>query len=369
MLVLKGKAMKYLMLQTRTLMLIICGLSLLTFSCQSRDSSGSDERLRVIATIFPVYDFARQIGGDRIDLKMILPPGMDPHVYELTSADVEAICQADLFLFTHFEMEQWIYKAISAAEKSNTTIVETGRGAMLLPMPLSRESLPEQIYEQLEQQPLSRPAEELPDQDSPPAPVNRTDPPQYDAPKAADPAPQSPVGHYDPHIWLDLNNAQLMVDNIAQALINRDPKNSDTYKRNARAFKRKLSRLDEAYATQLSGCKSKTLRQPGHRAFAYLAQRYALDYRHAAGLTRANLAPREVLDILGPEHPDEPASLFCDQKLSDQVQHLLVKEMGFQIFPLENGYDVDPAAVAAGKTFLSIMESNLIQLKKGLQCP
>ncbi len=361
--------MKNRMLQTRALMLMICGLSLLSFSCQSRESSAPDDRLRVIATIFPVYDFARQIGDNKIDLTMIPPPGMNAYAYELTPAEMDAICRADLFLFTSFEMEQWVFKAISAAEKSNTTAVETGSGATLLPRPPFREVFPEQIYEQLEQQPLSRPAEELPDRDSAASPVVPTDPSCSDASKPAAPSPSAPAGHYDPHIWLDLKNAQIMVDNIAEAFINKDPRNSDTYKRNARAYKRKLSRLDDAFTKQLAVCQSKVLRQSGHRTFAYLAQRYALKYHYAEGLSRPNLSQQETLNILGLEESDKPASLFCDQQLSEHKQHLLVKEMGVEVLSLDNGYDVEPAAIAAGETFLSIMERNLLQLKKGLHCP
>ena len=354
--------MKNKFFQPPALILLICGLSLFACSCQSKESAGSSERLRVIATIFPVYDFAREIGGEKIELSMILPAGMDPHSYELTPTDIQAICRADLFLFAHFEMEQWIHKVIRPAENANTTVVETARGAVLLALPPSRETLSEQIYER-EKPPLAFSEDEYPQHNAESEPVG------LETEKPAEPELEITAGRYDPHLWLDLQNARIMVDNITQAFINRDPKNSDTYKRNARLYKRRLSELDATYKAQLAGCKSKILRQSGHRAFAYLALRYGLDYRHMDPLTQPTPSPREILDIFGLNQIGEPACIFYEKRLPAQLEQTMVRDMGLQILALKTVSDVSQADLTAGASFLSVMENNLAQLKKGLQCP
>ncbi|MCK7467419.1 MAG: zinc ABC transporter substrate-binding protein [Desulfosudis oleivorans] len=105
-------------------------------SCQpAKESNKEEQKLKVIATIFPIYDFARNIGGDKINATMLLPPGTDAHHYELKPKDIINVGKADIFLFTNFEMEQWAYKIINAAEKNtNMLAIETGNGAVLLPL-------------------------------------------------------------------------------------------------------------------------------------------------------------------------------------------------------------------------------------------
>ena len=96
----------------------LCLLILVSFflACQTVEDDGqSDGKLKVVATIFPIYDFARNIGGDRVNVTMLLPPATDAHNYELKPEDIVKVSKADIFLFTNFEMEQWAYKIIKAA--------------------------------------------------------------------------------------------------------------------------------------------------------------------------------------------------------------------------------------------------------------
>ena len=188
------------MLLKRTPLLILLCLVLI-FSCQqAKDPGRNDKKLNVIATIFPVYDFARHIGGDKITLAMLLPPGTDAHHYELKPDDIIKVTNADVFLFTNFELEQWAYKIIGASDK-NTRLqaVETGNGAMMLRLN-----------------------------------------------KEEDDHEAHPAG-FDPHIWLDMDNAQKMVDNITSAFIKKDPRNSDYYLKNAGDYKRQLADMDQKY--------------------------------------------------------------------------------------------------------------------------
>ena len=153
------------------LLLIILSFLL---SCQpTKESNKKEQKLKVIATIFPIYDFARNIGGDKINVTMLLPPGTDAHHYELKPKDITNVGKSDVFLFTNFEMEAWAYKIINAAEKNtNMMAIETGNGALLL----------RQHHE--------------------------------DAHDDHDDNNHDHASGFDPHIWLDMDNAQRMVDNI-----------------------------------------------------------------------------------------------------------------------------------------------------------
>jgi zinc transport system substrate-binding protein len=299
-------------------------LLFLTFilSCQqAKESNKEDNKLRVIATIFPVYDFARNIGGDKIEVKMLLPPGTDAHHFELRPEDIIRVCKSDIFLFTNFEMEQWAYKIINAADKNtNMLAIETGSGAVLLP--LNKEEH------------------------------------------------ENRASGFDPHIWLDMDNAQKMVDNIAAAFIKKDSRNSDYYLKNAHDYKLKLIALDQKYRTELSVCQSKTILHAGHWAFAYLARRYNLQYIAAYNVfADAEPSPQKILSLIEQVKNEKAHYIFYENMINPRLAQTIAKETDVGLLKLNNGHDISKADIKKGESFISIMETNLKNLKKGLKCP
>ena len=305
--------------------IVLLLLFFLTFllSCQpAKESNRDDKKLRVIATIFPVYDFARNIGGDKINITMLLPPGTDAHHYELRPGDIIKVSKADIFLFTNFEMEQWAYKIINAAEKNtNMLAIETGNGAVLLPLTQ---------------------AEEHGDHTS----------------------------GFDPHIWLDMDNAQKMIDNITSAFIKKDSRNNDYYLKNAHDYKLKLMALDQRYRTELNGCKMKTILHAGHWAFAYLAKRYNLKYIAAYNvLADAEPSPQKIVALVGQVKTEKVPFIYYENMIDPLLAQMIAKETGAGLLKLNNGHDVSKVSIENGESFISLMEDNLINLKKGMQCP
>lgn len=310
------------------LFILLC--LILIFSCQqAKDPDRKDKKLNVIATIFPIYDFARNIGGDKINLKMLLPPGMDAHHYELKPEDIVKVTKTDIFFFTNFELEQWAYKIIKAADKNtNMLAVETGNGAILLPLDQEEEN-----HE----------------------------------------APENHAGHlsrFDPHIWLDMDNAQKMVDNITETFIQKDPRNSDYYLKNAADYKLKLADMDQRYRTALSACKAKTILHAGHWAFAYLAARYHLQYIAAYNVfADAEPAPQQIFVLIDQIKNEKVSHVYYEDMMNPRLAKTIARETGAGLLKLSNGHDISKADIKKGETFLSLMEKNLISLQKGLQCP
>ena len=293
-------------------------------SCQpAKESNREDQKLRVIATIFPIYDFARNIGGDKIKVTMLLPPGTDAHHYELKPEDIVKVSKTDIFLFTNFEMEQWAYKIINAAEKNtNMLAIETGAGAVLLP--------------------LNAEGEEQ----------------------------ENHVSKFDPHIWLDMDNAQKMVDNIAAAFIKKDSRNSDYYLKNAHNYKLKLIAVDQRYRAELTRCKTKTILHAGHWAFAYLAKKYNLNYIAAYNVSAdAEPSPQKMVDLVQQGKSQRIAYIYYESMINPRLAQMIARETGAGLLKLNNGHDVSKADIKNGESFISLMEKNLINLKKGLQCP
>lgn len=310
------------MLIKKTFLCILILFCLLP-SCQPAKESGmTNNKLTVIATTFPIYDFARNIGGEKINVTMLLPPGTDAHHYELKSNDIIKVSKADIFLFTNFEMEQWAYKIINAADKNtNMLAIETGSGAVLLPY-----------------------NKETGDHDE-------------------------PISSFDPHIWLDMDNAQKMVDNIEAAFIKKDSRNSDYYKKNSRDYKLKLTALDQCYRAELTGCKTKTILHAGHWAFAYLAKRYNLQYVAVSNVfADAEPSPQKILSLIEQIKSEKVPYVFYEDMMNPRLAETIAKETGAGLLKLNNGHDIKKADMDNGESFISIMEKNLINLKKGLKC-
>ena len=292
-------------------------------SCQSaKEPAHNDNKLKVIATIFPLYDFARIIGGNKINLTMLLPPGTDAHNYELKPEDIVKVSQSDIFLFINFEMEQWAYKIISAAaENTNMLAVETGTGSILLPL---------------------------------------TESESYD----------KHASKFDPHIWLDMDNAKKIVDNIASSFIKKDSRNSDYYLKNAAEYKLKLAALDRRYNTELRNCRAKTILHAGHWAFAYMANKYDLKYIAAYNASAdAEPSPQKIFTLVEEIKKLKIRYIYCEDLIAPRLAQAIAQETGAKLLQLSNGHDISKENIKKGATFVSLMETNLTNLKKGMQCP
>ncbi len=313
------------------LLILLC----LIVSCkQAEEPSRKETGLKVIATIFPLYDFARNIGGDKVKVTMLLPPASDAHHYELKPDDIVRVSKADVFLFTSFEMEQWAFKIINAtAEKTNMLTVETGKGASLLALSQSHEH-------------------------------------DADHQSARREKEVEHAAKYDPHIWLDFDNTQKIVDNIATAFISKDPKNSDYYKKNAQSYKMKLMELDQKYRTQLAQCKTRTVLHAGHWAFAYLANKYNLQYMSANNMSEdAEPSPQQMLRLIEQIKRQNLKYIYYEDLAAPRLARTIAGESGAGLLQLNNGHDISKKDIVSGESFITLMERNLGNLKKGMQCP
>lgn len=319
---------------------VLLGLFLFLFlfliaSCSRspEDTAKPDNRLKVIATIFPLYDFARIIGGDKVKVTLLMPPGSDAHHYELRPNDIIRVSKADIFLFTSFEMEHWAYKIITAAaENTNMLAVETGQGANL---------------------------------------ITAAEPSDHGEIRKEDTHDQTETHatKYDPHIWLDFDNARIMVDNIAKAFTNKDPKNSEYYKTNAQRYKQSLAALDKKYRDTLSGCKSRTILHAGHWAFAYLAQKYNIGYMSAYNLSAdAEPSPQQMMALIEKIKTQKLTYIFFEDLTAPRLAQTLSQETGARLLKLNNGHDVGKKDMQTGASFLTLMENNLTNLNQGMQC-
>ena len=303
----------------------ICALTAILIvlpSCARKDAGGGKQRLSVVTTLFPLYDFAREIGEDKVDVTLLLPPGVEAHTFEPRPADMVRIDRADVFVYTGRFMEPWVADLLKGVTNKSLAVVDSSEGISLL---------------------------EEADHDE---------------------EAGHPHGGMDPHIWLDFSNAAKMVDNICAAMVQKDPQNKDFYTANAAAYRQKLEQLDGQYRRTLEKCKSRTIIHAGHFAFGYMAKRYNLTFLSAyKGFTPdAEPTPKDMADLIDKMKQAGVKYVYFEELISPKVAQTLAQETGAQLLPLNGAHNVSKEALARGDTFISIMQRNLESLKKGLEC-
>lgn len=173
----------------------------------------------------------------------------------------------------------------------------------------------------------------------------------------------------DPHLWLDFANARTMVDNILAGLVARDPAHRDLYSANAAAYKAKLADLDERYRKGLADCGKRVFLHGGHFAFGYLANRYGLRYESAYAVTAdAEPSPARLAELIRDIRANGLRYIYAEELVEPRVADTIARETGARVLRLNGAHNIGRDDLAAGATFLSLMEQNLENLRIGLQC-
>lgn len=313
-------------MKNRTLFIICAGIvffaviSALVISRRPAGGpAGGARRLRVVTTIFPLYDMARSIGGGYADVALLLPPGVEAHSFEPKPSDMARINEADIFIYTGKFMEPWAEDLVKGAAGLGLLAVNAGSGVELM-------------------------RETGPDRGKPEA------------------AP-------DPHIWLDFDNAKVMAGNISAAFSAKDPENREAYRRASAAYEEGLSALDSAYRSGLSACRTKEIIYGGHYAFGYLARRYGLRYMAAQGLSpNSEPTARDLAALVEQIKRDKVRSIFYEELASPRIAGTLAAETGAKLLPLTAAHNIARDQVGRGVTFFDILQSDLESLKTGLEC-
>ena len=275
----------------------------------------------VITTLFPTYDFARQIGQGKVNVSLLLPPGVEAHSFEPKPTDIVKLNHADFFIYTGRYMEPWVEKMLTSLSNPHLVIIDASEGIAL-------------IADEDEEDEAANPHEK------------------------------------DPHIWLDLANAQHMVDTIAHALAKKDERNRAFYLDQARSYNAKLAALDARFQATLATAKYKTLIYGGHFVFGYFAKRYGLTYRSAyPGFSpNAEPSPKAIAELIQQLQQSGLQVIYHEELLDPKVARIIAQETGARLELLHGAHNLSREEFSSGLTFLAIMEANLAKLKVGLAC-
>jgi zinc transport system substrate-binding protein len=278
-------------------------------------------KIRIMTTVFPLLEFAREVAGERGEVTLLLPPGAEVHTWQPRVSDIKKFAALDVFIYIGQNLEPWAKDILDSAARPGLRTLEAGRGLPLLP---------------------------------------------------ADQGERS-HGHggetLDPHVWLDFGLDQILVDKIAALLKDIEPDNSAVFERAASACKQKLRLLDDQYRETFLGCAQKAFIFGGHAAFGYLARRYGLEQIAVYGLSPdAAPTPKDLAWIITEAKKRGIKTIFFEQSVSDKMARLIAKEIGADTRLLNPGHNLTKEQIEAGTTFIGLMRENLESFKHGLSC-
>lgn len=294
----------------------------------------SSEKIEVVASIYPWAFFAEQIGGDLVDVKTLVPVGLEPHDYDPTPDDLKALYDADLFIYNGAALEPWVtdvefellqegVQLFAAADK--VELIPLGEGA---------------VHE-----------EEL-----------------SFVPRASAHETGEEHSEYDPHIWQDPVRVSIVVQSIANTFSSLDVENADVYLANAQVLMGELERINVKFNTDLQSCNLNEF-VVSHSAFAYLANRYSLTMTAISGISpqdEPTIKELEEISKLVEEHG--LSTIYTETLISSSFAETIATETGAQVLVLNPLEGLTELEVAAGETFFTLFEKNLTNLRAGLEC-
>ncbi len=306
----------------KTVVFLLC-LFLLCGCTPKEKTSG---KLQVVTTLFPYYDFVREIAKDCADVTLLLTPGREAHSFEPTPTDVVTLSEADLFIYNGGESEEWVEDILEAAGENIS---------LSLCMFDYVDPREEEFSEGMQQ---SRGHEEEEETE------------------------------YDEHIWTSPRNAAAAVQAITDGLCRIDAKNADLYHKNETAYLAKLSTLDDSFRALRREAKRNLLVFGDRFPLLYLCKAYDLDYRAAfhgcSSDTEPSLATMEYL-IRTVRENDIPVIYTVDLD-SKKIAEAIAECTDAEIETLYSAQTVSRADFQDGETYLSLMKRNLNALRKGL---
>lgn len=315
----------------------------------STASAGQEEKLQVVATIFPEYDWVREIlgeNGDRAELTLLLDNGVDLHSYQPTASDILKISTCDLFLYVGGESDEWVEDALQEAVNPDMVVI----------------NLMEELGDRVKEEELVPGMEHEHDH-------------EHEEEHDHEHEGEHEEEHHheaDEHVWLSLGNAKEICEAIAQALSQLDPEKGAIYEANKEAYLEKLTKLDGQYREAVEKASVRTLLFGDRFPFRYLTDDYGLAYYAAfSGCSAEAEASFETITFLA--NKVDELDLSCvltleksDQKIADTiVQNTQTGDR--KILALNSMQSVTSEDISQGASYLSIMEENLDVLKEALQ--
>lgn len=321
-------------------MLSGCGATSSVNSEQTQDKKS----LHIVTTIFPEYDWVREVLGDQADeaeITFLLDKGVDMHSYQPSAQDIMNISTCDLFIYAGGESDAWAADAAKNATNKNMQVIN------LMDI-LGENAKEEEVIEGMQEEH------------------------GHDHDHEDDEDEHEEETEYDEHVWLSLKNAQIFVSAIADSLSKIDPTHADTYAANALAYNGKLAQLDTDYQAAVDAAPIHTVLFADRFPFRYLVDDYGLSYYAAfSGCSADTEASFDTIIFLANKVNELGLhSILTIENSNDKIANTIIQNTQSrdqQIRVLNSMQTVTAQDIASGTTYLSVMEENLHVLSAALQ--
>lgn len=279
------------------------------------------EKITIVTSLFPEYDFVKQIGKDKVDVKILLPPGTESHTYEPTPKDIVSINEADMFIYTSNQMEPWAEKIAESIDSKDTIILQAGQDINLIE--------------------IEHDHEEAKDHDEHTA---------------------------DAHIWLNPNNAIKMIENITDKLCTISPENAEYFRNNANVYIEELKKLDTEIEETVKNSKRNKLVFGGEFAYIYFLDRYNLEYATAYQGCGEGAEPsaKQIKEIIDTINNEEIPIIFYQELSEGKIAKMIADETNAKTLVFHTAHNVTSSDLENGVTYVSIMRENLENIKQAL---
>lgn len=312
--------------------LVVGALTLVSCSKSGENTKTNEGKIKVVTTIFPIYDWVNSVAGENADITMLIDSGTDLHSFQPTADDIISISNADLFIYVGGESDGWAEDAVKNSTNPNLKAIN-------LLEALGDKAKEEELKEGMQ-------GEEEEDEDEEEA-------------------------EYDEHIWLSLKNACVLVDTITSALCDIDSANSESYKANSASYISELDALDKEYEAAVSAASNKTLLFGDRFPFRYLTEDYSIDYYAAfIGCSAETEASFETVSFLA-KKVDELNLKYVialegtDHKLAQTIIDN-TKEKNAEIITFNSMQSITANDIDNNISYIGIMRDNLTSLKTAL---
>lgn len=302
-------------------------------SLKEDSSSDKDTSINIVSTIFPQYDWVREIIKDspaEIETTLLLKDGVDLHSYEPTAEDIMKIAMCDVFIYVGGESDKWVEDALSEATNKDMIAI----------------NLLDELGDSAKEEVIVPGMEE-------------------------DNEEGEEESEYDEHVWLSLKNASILSQVIEEAIAQKDPANADLYAANLTSYKEKIDALDKEFADVAKNGAVKTLLFGDRFPFLYFADDYGLDYYAAfAGCSAETEASFETIIFLAEKINELGLKSICTIENSDQKIAATIRDntetKDQEILVFDSLQSIRSSDIENGVSYLSLMENNLDVLKKAL---
>ncbi len=310
------------------LIFAVCAVVCACFAGCGGQQKPQQEKVKpeVVCSLFPQYDFVREIAGDRVNLTLLLKPGTDSHSYDPTPSDTIKINSADLFIYTGAMMESWAEKLISSVDSASLETLDLSRDIKLLSTGDEHEEEHGEEHED-----------------------------EHDH-------------SVDPHIWTSPVNAMKMVEKIRDELCLIDPDSTDFYTANADAYLQKLNALDSEIRDIVSNGKRNKIVFGSRFAVRYFAEEYSLEWLAAFDSCTEDTEPSPAAKIrlINTIKEEKIPVVFCEELSNGKVAQSIADETGTQVLVFHSCHNLSSDDFKAGEGYLSLMEKNAENLRIAL---